>query len=251
MMYAQRLYEESADKKLPLGTVRELADGRRFVYCQATAAAIGAGLCVSKAVAPQACTVAAADAAQNLVGSRKVYLTLTGTPTLNQYEDGFMIVSAGTGIGEMYKIAGNSADDIPATGRVTVNLCDPLANTHVAASTTVDLFENPYKSVLINPAVAAGGAETTQEKPLGVTLRAVTASYYFWAQTWGLCSLVLDIDSAAGGESNECIIQPGTTEGRGFIVHDTHVPGHYKLGEIVESADQDDAEAALVYLMIS
>jgi len=249
-LFAQDLFAESATQKHALGTVRELADGRKFVYCKATAAALAAGVCVSKAVTPQDCTIAAADAAQNLVGENKIYLTLTGTPTLNQYKDGYLIITAGTGIGEIYKIKGNTADDNPASGRVTVFLYDWLKTTHVAASTTISIFENPYSDVLINPAEADGDA-TTGERILGVTVRPVTASYYFWAQTWGIASVQLDIDAAAGAEADERILIPGTTAGRLMVIAAGAEPDRPTYGQPFETADLTDAEANLVMLQIS
>jgi len=252
--FNQSLFDESATQKHRLGTIRQLDDGRRFVYCQATAAQLAAGITVSTAFLPQACTVAAADVAYGdgtVVGSKYFSLTLTGTPTENLYRDGFLVVTLNEGAGEMYKIRGNSADDDPATGRMKVYLYDALATLWVAASTTVDIFKNPYKDVLITPACATGGAQTSAEFIRGVTTRIITASYYFWAQTWGPCSLMMDYDSAAGAESNEMLIQQGTTEGRGYIVHDTHVPGQQIIGTTMEQADGDDAEAALVFLTIS
>lgn len=249
--YVQGLYDESATKKHRLGTIRVLDDGRRFVYCSATAAAIAAGVAISKAQAVQACTIAAADAAINLAGARTITLTLTGTPTAGLYEDGYLVITSGTGIGEVYRIKSNTADDIPASGRCTFYLYDKLKTTHVAASTTISVYQNPYGSLLINPAVA-NEAATTQETVMGVTVRPVTASYYFWAQTWGLSGLTLDIDAAAGAEANEMNIVPGSTAGRGRIVEDTAYAGGVQiLGTSMISADHTDAQSALVFLKIS
>lgn len=249
-LYVQGLFETSATQKQRLGTIRVLEDGRRFVYCQATAAQLAAGVCVSKAVAPQALTVAALDAAQNVVGALTLYFTLTGAPTLNLYKDGMLVMTLNEGVGEMYKVKGNSADNDPATGRFTVNLYDALKTTHVAASSTADIYANPYDGVLINPAVADGDA-TTGEKILGVTTRIVAASYYFWAQTWGLASVLLDIDAAAGSEADERVLVPGTTAGRLLLSAAGAENDQQVYGYPLETSDQDDAEAALVDLKIS
>jgi len=249
-LFNQGLFEESAVQKQRLGTIRVLDDGRKYVYCQATAAAIAAGICVSKAVAPQSCTVAALDAAQNLVGVKEIFLTLTGTPTLNLYRDGWLVYTAGTGIGEMCKIRGNTVDDVPATGRCTFYLYDALGTTMVAASTTVDLFACPYDGVLINPAVADGDA-TTGERVLGVTLRTITASYYFWAQTKGLASVLLDVAAAAGAEADERFLIPGITEGTLTLSAAGAEPDQPRLGYTIETADITNAEASLVMLDIN
>lgn len=249
-IYNQGLFEESSTQKHRLGTIRVLDDGRRFVYAQATAAALAAGVCVSKAVAPQALTIAAADATQNIAGAQKLYFTVSGTPTLNQYRDGYLIISAGSGeLGPMYKVRGNSADDNPASGRFTVYLYDKLYEGLTASTTTADIFANPYDGVLINPAVANGDA-TTGERILGVTTREVTASYYFWAQTWGLASVILDA-STAGAEADERVLVPGSTEGRLLVSAAGAENDQQVYGHPMETADQDDGEAALVFLTIS
>ena len=252
-LFVQGLYEESSTKKHRLGTVRELDDGRKYVYCSATAAAITAGACLSKAQAIQACTVAAADALVNLAGVKTITLTLSGTPTAGLYEDGYLVLTAGTGIGQGYRIRGNTADDIPASGRCTFHLYEPLATAHLASDTTISIYQNPYKSLLLNPAVADENA-TTQETVMGVTIRAITASYYFWAQTWGPGSLVLDVAAACGAEANEMLIVQGATAGRGGLViplETTFFWGTQILGTTFISADHTNSEASLVNFSIS
>lgn len=249
--FQQGLFEESATAKHRLGTVRRLDDGRVFRYCSVTAAAIAAGLCVSKASAPVAATIAAADAALAIAGAKEISMTIAGA-TAALYKDGYAVVSSGTNIGAIYKIRGNGATDGIATGRASFSLYDEIAVTWVAASTTVNVYPNPYSNLLINPAVA-GDTATTQETVMGVTTRAVgnaTAVSYLWIQVHGMASMVLDIDAAAGGEANEMWIIPGTTTGRGLVVADTARTGNQLLGVIYQSADLTDASANLVHLLI-
>jgi len=244
------LFEESSTAKERLGTKRELDDGRIYRYVGLTAAAItGSSTLISKVQTPVDATIAAADAAIDLVGVRDITLTIAGA-TADLYKDGFLVVKAGTDIGTLYKVRGNTITTDPAAGRAWIRLYDKLFVTWVAASTTVAAYQNPYKDLLLNPAVATGGAETTQETVMGSVIRPMSASYYGWAQTHGLGALLLDIDTAAGAESNEMLIQAGTTAGRGFIVHDTHVPGQQIVAINMESADLTDAEASLVYFII-
>lgn len=249
-LYAQGLYEESAVQKHRLGTIRELDDGRKFVYAQDSGAGVAAGTAVAKDTAPQACTVAAADAAINLAGARTITVTLTGTPTLNLYRDGMMVITLGAGVGEIYKIKGNSADDDPASGRCTLYLYDALATLHVAANTTIDIYANPYDGVIINPAVTnIDGTGTGSFQCLGVAQRIVTASYYYWLQTWGLASAMI-IASTAGGEDDERGLWSSATAGSLESVT-AAANGLQQLGFLAENSDQDNAEAALVYLTIS
>jgi hypothetical protein len=250
-IFTQGLFEESAVAKHKLGTLRVLDDGRVFRYSSITAAAITAGALVSKAFAPVDATIAAADAAINLVGAKKITLTVAGA-TADLYKDGWLIIKAGTGIGEMYKIRGNTATDDPAAGRAYFELYDALRSTHVAANTTVAVHQSPYSNLLLNPAVANATA-TTQETAMGMTTMACgngSAASYLWLQTKGIASLVLDIDAAAGAEANEMRIVPGTTAGRGAVTPDTAISGIQIIGYTLESEDLTDAEANLVVLAL-
>ena len=249
-VFTQGLFEESTTKKQRLGTIRVLDDGRVFRYASLTAAAKSPGLAMSKVQTPVDATIAAADAALNLIGRKEITLTIAGA-TANLYEDGWLVITAGTGIGEMYKIRGNTATNDPATGRATFYLYDALRTTHVAASTTVAAHQSPYANLLINPAVA-NSAATTQETVMGVTIRAHAGAtvVYAWLQTKGIGAMVLDVDAAAGAESNEMWITQGTTEGRGLCIADTPTPGMQVLGVTLESADLTDAEANLIVLAI-
>lgn len=249
-MFVQGLFQTSLTQKQRLGTIRRLDDGREYIYCSNTAAQLAAGILISKAAAPQDCTVAAADVTfGGAVGSKTVSVTLTGTPTANLYQDGYMVITAGDGIGEMYKIRGNSADDKPASGRCTFHLYEALRTLWVAASTTISVFTNPCASLLINPAVA-NAAATTQETVIGATTMIVPASSYFWAQRKGPGALILDVDAAAGGEANEMWIIQGTTAGRGLVLADTMTPGMQIIAHTYESADLTDAEANFVNFCI-
>ena len=247
-MFNQGLYEQSTVQKQRLGTKRELDDGRTYRYCLATAANIAAGLCISKVQTPVDATIAAADAAIGLAGVREVTLTIAGATT-NLYADGLLVIKAGADIGKMYKVRGNAATNIPATGRANFSLYEPIQTLWVAANTTVAAHQNPYKDLLINPAVA-NEAATTQETVMGLTTQIITASCYFWAQTHGLASMVLDVAAAAGAEANEGIIVPGIVTGTGTVRADTAPLGMQILGNTLESADLTNTEANLVFLLI-
>jgi len=252
VLFTQGLFEESATPKERLGTKRELDDGRIFRYVGITAAAITAsGTLLSKVQTPVDATIAAADAAIDLIGVRDITLTIAGA-TADLYKDGELVVKAGTDIGTKYKVSGNVVTGNPAAGRAWVRLYDKLFVTWVAASTTIAAHQNPFKDLLINPAVAGADA-TTQETVMGMAVRPITASYYAWVQSRGLAGLVLDIDAAAGGEANEMLIYSGTTAGRGIVIENTETTffnGMQIIGHTLESADLTDTEGNLVFLTI-
>lgn len=249
-IFNQGLFEESATAKERLGTKRELDDGRIFRYAGITAAAITAsGALLSKAQTKVDATIAAADAAIDLVGIKEISLTIAGA-TADLYKDGELVVKAGTDIGSKYKVRGNVATGNPAAGRATVSLYDKLFVTWVAASTTIGAYQNPYKNLLLNPAVASVGTGTGGEHVMGMAIRPITASYYAWLQTRGIAALVLDVAAAAGDQDYEAQIVPGPTSGRGALVAAGPVSGHQSIGELVERTDRTTAEACLVFLTL-
>jgi len=249
-LFNQGLFEESSTARQRLGTKRELDDGRIYRYIGLTAAAITvSGTLLSKVQTPVDATIAAADVVSGTaVGTRRVSCTAAGA-TANLYADGVCIIKAGADIGSMYKIRGNTATNIPATGRIWLELYDKIFITWVAANTTLALHQNPYKDLLLNPAVA-NEAATTQELVMAMATRPMTASYYGWGQTHGLAAMVLDVAAAAGAEANEGIVVPGSTAGSGLVRADTAPLGMNIIAYTLESADLTNTEANLVFLVL-
>jgi hypothetical protein len=243
--FLQPLWQESADKKHRLGTRRVLDDGREFVYCQAgTTALEAAKLCAS------AITVNAEDTltVNTTAGGKSVTITEAGQAggiTANQFQDGFLVADAGTGIGEIFKIASHAA--IANAGTGNIELYDAF-DTALTTGTNVTLYTNPYKAVVV-----ANVAATI--KPVCVPQRPVAANYYFWGQVKGLGSLILDVNSAAGAELDEKTILISTNhDGLGMPVASpaagTNYHGHHEVGDLIRAADHTDNEAALVYLAL-
>ena len=244
-LFTQGLYQESAAKKHRLGTLRQLDDGRMFVYCKAGGTALGAGLLntyLGAGTNEQTVTVAHAK------GTKIVTVTEAGC-TLNLYQDGYLVVTAGAGIGEMYKIRGNSPAGDPSGDLVQFHLYDGLRTAWSASTTDVTVYESPYAGQVVNPTDA-------QQFPIGVATFPVTALYYFWAQVRGFAALQLDVPSAACLELDEKLIKASLNHaGFGFVVDGpdaTKILAGYRpnVGYIVGEADHTDNEAALVYLTL-
>jgi hypothetical protein len=173
----QNVLEESATKNFPLGTMLSLADGRKYRYSRAGAVALAAGK-TNRVVLDgleKEDTLTAAVA----IGSREVTYTAVATMTEDEYAEGFMVVSDGTGQGYTYKIAGNEAITAGSTG--TIYLQDAIV---VALDTTTDVFlvKSPYDGVLL--------AVDDVCMISGVAPRAVTANYYFWNQVRGVAAVL-------------------------------------------------------------
>jgi len=236
---AQSIYEQSSTKRYPLGTLIELADGRVFVYSQAGASALAAGLLTTYLTTythEDTVTVA------HPVGTRVVTVTGAGV-TANQYEDGYLVVTEGAGSGEMYQIKKNAAAD--GSNLVQVTLYDGIATAWVTSTTDVDLCENPYKAQVVNPVDA-------QQKPTTIPPIPVTAAYYYWGQVWGVAPLILTM-ATCGLELDEKVITASTsTAGEGVIAASPAAAQNnmHVVGYLVAEADIADSTATLIYLRL-
>ena len=243
--FAQSIDEISSVKKERLGQVRELADGRTFVYCLNGAVDLAAGIicCTAFTVGMNEQTVTVAHP----IGTKVVTMTSTGATTAGAYVDGTLVVTAGVGIGESYKIIGNTAAGNLETFQITLET--GLKTAWVIATTDITVYVNKYNGVLVNPTDA-------QQAPVCVTQRPVTASYYFWGQVSGDGAMLLDVPGAGGLETDEKVITPslnvagtgyidGSPDAAAAIAAMSHVVG-YTLAE----ADHTNAEAALVNIKI-
>ena len=184
----QGLYEVSASQLAPLGSTLHLSDGRVFKYAKAGATALLSGRLVQEEIPGALHGFAGTSLAVNtgVAGDR----TLTVTPgatavTENQYAEGYLVVmySATAGaMGDCYKIAGHPAAD--ASTAFVVTLADPLYAT-LLADAEVAIRKHPCKDVIITTAPITGS-------PIGVPIRDVPLSNYFWCQTQGLCGILAD-----------------------------------------------------------
>lgn len=244
--FSQGLYAISATQKERLGTVRELDDGRTFVYCLNGAVDLVAGVTCASVITSgmneQTVTVAHA------IGTELVTITDSGSATAaDAYKDGKLVVTAGTGIGQCYDILGNTAATAGTT--FTVRLATGLI-TAWSSDTDVTLYKNKYNGVVVNPVDG-------QQLPVCVTQRPVTAAYYFWGQVLGDGAMLIDVAAGtAGTELDEKLIRPSLNHaGYGYIMASPDANGilagyRHTLGYIIDEADITDNEAVLVNIRI-
>jgi len=143
------------------------------------------------------------------VGATQVSVTLGATLLkTNQYQGGYAVVNAGTGIGQTLRVASHSNAAASAAG-VVITLEDPLV-VALDATSKVSLVPNPYNNVVINPTTATS-------TPVGVTLYPVAAAVapttdgttgkqtaagtqqYAFVQTKGVVSVLSDVSVAGVG----------------------------------------------------
>ena len=188
-------FEEHSAQKFPLGTQLDYGD-RSYRYCLADSTAIATGqLCQSGVIEANGdVTDMAVDTPA--VGATSMEVTNGGNTAIaaDEFAEGWLHVNDGTGEGYAYRIKGNDQMDASAAG--TVFLYDSVRVALVAAS-TVSLTHSKYYGVIIHPSPPTA-------QLVGVTNIAVTASYYFWAQTKGPCAVPNDNASTPNVQGALC-----------------------------------------------
>ena len=177
--WLQGIREITSTARYPLGYCREEAGGKKYRYSRAGATALNAGyLGIAAAIA--AVHADEAITAAISAGTKVLSLTVTaGTAILeNELRGGQLTITYGTGKGHAYDIDGNSA--ISATDTSIIVSLEDYDSIKVALDTTskFSLVHSPFNDVV---------ETTTVGCPVGIAPCAVTAAYYYWAQTGGLC----------------------------------------------------------------
>jgi len=175
--------DQSATQRHELGARYTTEDGRAYRYCKNGAVALVTGhLIQSAALGGSSGHVQTGIAVQadSAIGDESIYVELdTDAATLNQFAGGYLCISDDAGEGQMFGIVGNSV----ATGGGTcrVDLDRPIKIAALVATSLVQMMTDPYSTVIAAPITTPTGLI------LGIAPIAVTAEYYFWVQTWGMC----------------------------------------------------------------
>lgn len=231
---AQGIYEQSATKQAPLGTRLAFADGRVFRYAYNGAVTLAPGKFVKCA------EINAANFTNEevlaAVGAGKYELTVetAACPTASIYEDGWLQINDAAGEGIQYKIKSYKANATTATS-CDVVLYDPIVTALTTASEAT-FIGNPYYATVVATAIT--------EWIVGVPPIPVTASYYYWLQTWGVATVLSEGTPSAGF----CVELAVTTSVAGTTVRTT-VDTTPPLG--IQLVVGVDTEYKPVYLMIA
>jgi hypothetical protein len=210
---------QSSTKKFPLGTRGMTSDGRVFRYALNGASNITVGLLVMRAAVDNAefSTGHPISTAMGTITSTwnsvDVYCTWDASSTYgaDKFADGYLVTAGSTGPGQMVRLKGNTTG-VGATAGQTVTLNfkeDSRLSASITTAQECGLYLNPYKGTLVNLGTTGGKSAI-----LGVTPITVTASYYYWLQTWGLAP-VLGISALSLGLP---VQQDVTTSNSGYVV---------------------------------
>jgi len=206
----------STTQLVPLGSTFVAGsdqDRKKYRMVSLTAStAYTSGILLTAAAVPANSTALAIPTsnttAQLSAGSRQLLVTNGATSvTADEFKDGQLEVLGTNGIGQTYRIAGNSSAG--NAGAITVNLAEPLRNVTALANSTNTVNLRPSASAL--PI-----AQTTQALPVGVTTMPIASNaavQYAWVQTQGEAyvnatsgtkgfPLVQDVATNAGNVAN-------------------------------------------------
>lgn len=199
MIEAQGLYESSTGQQHDLGQAGMTSDGRKFRYCKAGELLVTGDLYTNAAVSTNfnGMTVQAAAA----IGASEISVTLGGTAvTANMFDEGYLMVYGGTGIGQQFQIESHTVQT-STTGTCTFTIRGKLAVALTTADSKVTVIKNPYLDVVKVPATPTG-------IPVGVAQFAIPSGKYGWIQTSGIAGILADATTTAADGSG---VSPSTT----------------------------------------
>lgn len=193
------IFRLEANPVLPVGFRVARADGNVYRYAHFGAATTTGLICsqdLSEVANVDSDNAMVAPASANntndgTINSRFIEITNTGA-TADQFAGGYLITTDDTGEGYTYRIKGNTAAGVPATGNYRLELYEPLV---VAIDATTDFA---IIACLWNNLEAAS---TTDCALAGVSQRTTTAALpYAFVQTWGVCGITQDANVGATGD---------------------------------------------------
>ncbi len=181
------LWTPTVDQKHMLGCVYETNQGERYKYCKADSTQIAKALLIQTS-APDTeqkastQTLYGADAGAQTLDA--VFTTGSGIAD-GDLVDGYLLVSdGGAAMGDLYTIKRHSwttGDTI-----ISIEIADAGGlRTAIAATDDLTIWKNQCRDVIVKPTTLTGPI-------IGVTTTIIPASYYFWAKTKGICSVITD-----------------------------------------------------------
>lgn len=186
------------------GAKFDTSDGREFVLIQNGGTALASGNLIQGPVKIGANHTNLATAAAS-IGATQITVTAGGTAiTANQYQGGFAVINAGTGIGQTFRIKSHPAAGSSATCVLTLE--DPVKVALSASDTKTTLELNPYGSQYGADVRTSGCVvcPTTLTGPvIGVTVAPIAASTttvptYGFIQTRGVVGCLNDANTSIG-----------------------------------------------------
>lgn len=183
-----------------LGQLAATADGRTFAYGRN---GTGGGTALAPGKLCQGSLSVANDTNRTgvtaLAGTKLLTFTLGGATTANSYQQGYLIVNAGTGAGQTLLVSGNT----PGT-TTTVSLKDAVITATAVADSKFSLVPNEYFANIVTVPGSSTAVFAT-----GVPGVSIPDGNYGWFQVGGTCSVLANGTIAVGA----AVIISATTAG--------------------------------------
>jgi hypothetical protein len=153
------LYDTHTAPKYPMGMLVERADGARYRYCY-VGTATNAGNLVGQTQASGGAAYGAAVAIASAsavavpseypilpgqVGSHWVQATIASISP-KKYAGGYLITTGGTGVGQTYRIVGNSATGTPTSTTLYIQLAEAL-QVAITAGTGLTIVQSMFNDL--------------------------------------------------------------------------------------------------------
>jgi len=188
-----------------VGSKYDTSDGRTFALIQNAGVALVSGVLVQGPVAIGA-NHTGLTLSTAAIGATQVTATLGGTAvTANQYQGGFLVISAGTGIGQTLRIASHPAQT-STSGTVVLTLEDPLKVATLTSDSKGSLVLPQYGSAngvdvrtsgcVVSPVTATGPTIGVTVSPIAASTSAIPS--YGFIQTNGPVAVLNDANTAIG-----------------------------------------------------
>lgn len=211
----QGINKESSTQNFRIGTRRQIGN-RVFYYAQAGSTQYlfpAYGVCNRNDMSETSQVVSAVAS-----GANQVTLTAVGTVTEDEFAEGWLVVDTGTyGYFPYYQIKSNTA----GASTYTVTIYDEFVHSLSTSNEYVSVMANEYKGVdsirayvVVNqdwPAWETYVSWVGVPPAVNSSDLTITASYYFWCQTWGPCNIMMvDIYGDSGTEKNMMFYRDGS-----------------------------------------
>jgi hypothetical protein len=212
----QELFTDSATQSMSLGGYVETEDGRGFRYVKVGAVSTVPGKVYQSPAEDTTNLNPSGGLAVAAAALGATQVTLTGSLTIaaNLLSRGLMTVNITPGLGQVYKITGNTA--VAGAANCVVTLEDPIRVALTTAS-KVNLKANPYNGIVVAPATMTG-------EIVGVAPSIISAGNFGWIQTRGLCSCLFTGTGTAGTAAG--VLQAGTIGSLAPAIAGTPIIGH-------------------------
>jgi hypothetical protein len=193
----QNIASTNQDKSpLMIGTMVQTFDGRIFKYIKYTDA--GASGVVGNVLGPVANATVANITGQSNVAEAPYVEDTAATWTVGQFKGFWVNIGTGTGLGQTRRVVWNTATRLYLERKLDT-----------AASTDSDLIIWSPHHVRQTPA-----ASGINQRVSGVSIGALTTTYYGWMQVFGFCEKLL-VDAVMA--SNSLIVPSAATAGYGLM----------------------------------